>query len=651
MKRFVLLASFMGIFLFVASFAYAHGGNYSGPGGGGTGGGFAPSGGGTPGPGPGPAGGGTTGGGGATGGGTTGGGAATAPGGGTGGAPGGVPGGGAPGGGGAAPGSGGVTGGLKKGKSDVNLTWAAWWFFNDDRYLNLKVTIRNEKNETENADLFTGASDQTEEINTVNAKMIRDKINPVLKFALKDDFYDTRAAALIALGKTGSADALADIKSLAADENKSVRESVFLAMGILGNKEAIPTLIDVMTDSKAARKLVGRPNGILVRTRAFAALAIGLIGSRHADLSDTDAVKALLDMMVSKEKNQLDLQIAPVVALGVMRANDAVPELIKFLKNKGNKAQVRSYVATTLGKIGSPAAIKPLLKGLKDKQNGVVQSCAMALGLLAKPDNVKVVKGLQKLVKSSPDLGAKNFAIISMGEIGGPANLNELIRMSKKGNLFMRTFSAMGLAVYMEKNKGDAERLNVCKRLHKFFKSEKNLDIRGSTAIALGIMKYKEAGPDILKALKKGGQASLQSHLCIALGLMDYDAAIKEVRTTVTFKGDIDLRRNAAIALGLLGDKGALKVLQDEISNSARSKAVHGAVTQGLGFIGDVSAVPILVKFVRDTQEYQDVTRAFAAVALGLLGDKDNIPILSKISMYNNYLQRTDALGEVLTIL
>ena len=68
MRRFVFLASTMGIFLLLASVALAHGGQYTGPAGGGSSGGFAPAGGGTPGPGPGPAGGGTTGGGGPAGG-------------------------------------------------------------------------------------------------------------------------------------------------------------------------------------------------------------------------------------------------------------------------------------------------------------------------------------------------------------------------------------------------------------------------------------------------------------------------------------------------------------------------------------------------------------------------------------------------------
>ena len=651
MKRLMYLASSLGLLMLCASVALAHGGQYTGPGGGGSSGGFAPAGGGTPGPGPGPAGGGTGGGGTSPGGGgTTGPGAApggSGPIGAPGGAPAGAPGTGPA----AAPGAGTTGGGSKKGASDANLSWSAWWFFNDDKYLNLKAKIRADENETDNADIFAGDYDSTVETTRVNAKTIREKINPVLKLALKDKYYDTRAAALIALGKTGEDDALAEFETLTNDTDKRVRESSFLAMGILGNKAAIPTLIEVMNDTKKARKMVGRPNGVLTRTRSFAALAIGLIGSRHADLSDTQAVSALVDMIKSKEKTHRDLKICPIVALGLMRSKEAVPFLVKFFQDRKNQSWERAYAATSLGKIGDPTAVKPLLKGLSDKQNAVIQSSAIALGIIAKPGNADVTKALQKQVKSGADLGAKNFSIIALGEIGGLDNRNYLARLIKKGNSFKRTFSALGLAVYMSKNHGDPEKDEICKNLLKYFNAEKNPDIRGANAIAMGIMKYAEAGPSILAALKKGGQASLRSNLCISMGLMGYEEGIKEVRNTVRDKGDIDLRRNAAIALGLLGDRDALKVLEDEISDSSKSKAVHGAVTQGLGFIGDVSAVPTLVKFVRDSKKFQDVTRAFAAVALGLLGDKDNIPVIAKISENNNYLTRTDAIGEVLTIL
>ncbi|MCB9831177.1 MAG: HEAT repeat domain-containing protein [Planctomycetes bacterium] len=651
MMRFVQLATIVGVFALLASVALAHGGQYSGPAGGGSSGGFAPAGAGTPGPGPGPAGGGTGSPGGTTGpvgSGTTGPGAPTP--GSPGSPPGGTP---APGGTGTGvPGSGATPGGYRKPATDANLTWAAWWFFNDDKYLNLKAKIRSEENETDNADLFAGNAFGGDEVTKVNAKMIREQVNPILKLALKDPFFDTRAAALIALGKAGMPESLADLKTLMNDEHKQVRESSFLAMGILGNKEAIPTLVATMNDTTEARKWVDQTNGIDTRTRAFAALGIGLIGARENDLSDTQAVSALVDMMNAKEnEKQRDLQIAPIVALGIMKAKEAVPALIKFFDDKSNQAWARAYAATSLAKIGDPAALDPITKGLKDKQNAVVQSCAMALGVLAKPEDKDAVDGLQKLTKSGADLGAKNFAIMSLAEIGGEENRNFIAKMTKKGNIFERSFSALGMGIYYYQNPNDATKGEICEDLHKFFKAEKNPDIRGANAIALGLMAYEPAGADILETLKDGGQASLRSHLCIALGLMRYTAATPEIRRTVSDKGDIDLRRSASIALGLMGDKEAVAVLQKEIEASENSLAVHGAVTQGLGFIGDRSAVPTLIKFLRERDKYQDSTRAFAAVALGLLGDKDDIPIISKISEHNNYLIRTDAIGEVLTIL
>ena len=48
MKKIVFLASFMGLFLLIASVAFGHGGTYSGPAGAGTASGFSPAGAGTP---------------------------------------------------------------------------------------------------------------------------------------------------------------------------------------------------------------------------------------------------------------------------------------------------------------------------------------------------------------------------------------------------------------------------------------------------------------------------------------------------------------------------------------------------------------------------------------------------------------------------
>ena len=54
---------------------------------------------------------------------------------------------------------------------------------------------------------------------------------------------------------------------------------------------------------------------------------------------------------------------------------------------------------------------------------------------------------------------------------------------------------------------------------------------------------------------------------------------------------DVDLRKRAAIALGFLGDAGAVEVLKKVIEESGASKAVLGAATVAMGFIGDLAAL------------------------------------------------------------
>ncbi|MEE9392210.1 MAG: HEAT repeat domain-containing protein [Planctomycetota bacterium] len=644
MKHLIYLTSFLGALLLATSLVFAHGGNYTGPGGTGSSGGFSPSGGGTPGPGPAPGGGSTPGGGG------NGGGATPRGSGLPGGPPG--PGGGLPGGGGFGGGPGNATGGGKKKPSDSNTTWAAWWFFNDDRFLNLKAKIRAERATTDIDDAFMGSDTSDLGHNKLSARKIRDGVLPVLRLALKDGHYDTRAAAVIALGKAGMPDDLAEIKTLLGDRDKRVRESSALALGILGNKKALPELIAIMNNTAWARKELRQGGEVLPRTRAFAAMALGLIGGR-TDISDTAAFTALVQLMNDKHttKAQIDLTVGPIVALGIMNDKAAVPELVRYLENRENRTTARAYAAISLGKLGDRSATASLLRALKAKHGAIVESAAIALGQILEPSDKKAVKRLRRLVASSPIQSVRNFAIMSLGQIGGEENRQFLTTTVTRGKALQRPFASMALGVFYYNHPHYDHRKATGILLHGEFKATKNPSELGAHAIALGLMQFDTAGADILKTLNKGGQASMRQHLAISLGLMSYQDAIPDIRTLVEEKGDVDLRRNAAIALGLLGDRGAMSFLSEQIADSANSQAVLGAVTRGLGFIGDASAVPLLTEMVRDAKKYKDNTRAFSAVALGLLGDKDPLPFTTAIAENNNYIQRTDAIRELLTIL
>ncbi len=114
-------------------------------------------------------------------------------------------------------------------------TWKAWWFFNQDRFL--------DRSRPPHANLAR------DERNRIHAALVR---------ALDDPSADTRAAAAIALGKMGRPGDLEVLKSAAADPRFFVRESACLALGLLGNPSAESFLTEVMRDTAKAREALGR---------------------------------------------------------------------------------------------------------------------------------------------------------------------------------------------------------------------------------------------------------------------------------------------------------------------------------------------------------------------------------------------------------
>ena len=635
----------------VSDVASGHGGNFQGPAGGGTPGFTGPPGSGTPGPGPG----GVTGSG--TGGGLTGGGGGGATGGSGGGGPTGPglrPG---PSGGRSAGAGGRATPGrTKKGGGTRYNDWDWWWELNDDPFLNLKRKVRSSESASENTDTFLGAK-MGDDVAAVTLRQIRKDILPTLKLALKDPYFDARSGAVIALGKIATpeqADVIDDLKDMLSDSQTTVREAACLGLAMVGSKEVVPLLFKILENKPEARKLLGRASSdVLNRTRAFAAVAIGLVGFRTGFDADDNVIPRLVKLAQTKDGASVDVHVAPALALGLIKSQDGVSGLIDIVNNSKLHEYVRAHAAVALGKVGAKSAIRHLVKGLTDKSNHVKRSCAIALGLLTDPDNKAVIKAIKAHAKSASDRATRNFCLIALGYIDSPDARAFLIKKLSSGQVHDRTFSAMGLGVASFRSHNTDPR--ALKAVFNTYKKTKSKSEKGCYAISLGLM-GAEGVKDTLRAdlTNQKGALDLKSHICTALGLLNDKKAIPMIRDLVRQRGDVDLRKRAAIALGLLRDAGAVEVLKKVIEESGASKAVLGAATVAMGFIGDRSAVPILKKFLKSNQgvyKAKDTTRAFATVALGFLGDKEDIPLLSNLQRGSNYLAQTGSLSELLSIL
>ena len=114
-------------------------------------------------------------------------------------------------------------------------------------------------------------------------------------------------------------------------------------------------------------------------------------------------------------------------------------------------------------------------------------------------------------------------------------------------------------------------------------------------------------------------------------------APIQEVVRGSKYKPE--LLKQTAIALGLLGDKELVPELI-KMLEEAKGLATQAAISTALGAIGDSRSIDPLVEMLLNKQ-ITDTARGFAAVALGIVCDKEDLPWNSKISTNINYRANT----------
>lgn len=660
---------------------YAHGGQYRGPGdtvppGGGGSGGGGPA---TPGPGgpssPGPSGPSTPG-------------------------PGGPAG---PGGGGGGP-SGPVTGG---GGDSVDLTaWTFWWEFNKEPYLALKSFIHAGSTTTGSGDWFTGsgAKQQGKDSLRPTEEQIRQKVVPALLRALEGESNnDIVTGCLIALAKIGdAADESGDsafeqvIRKRLPDAVQEISETSAVALGILANDKSIDILEDLLADTPEGRTAVGAGE-VNYRTRAFAAYGLGLIGARTGSEANRQRIVEILTKGIETDNTKTrDLRVSCLIALGLVpldAGKGSVAEgealnpsasreaqleyLFNFLVDEENHYLVRAHCPIAMVRLLDklPAEkyeawkekiatdlIERCSKRSKD-QNEVQQSAVLALGLLGDFDDGEIdqkIRGaIEAVPKDSSDQQSRNFAMVAIakasGKVGSGATKGIedaskfLLDQLSKGAQLTKPWAAIGIGV-MGRMLNDAkvthdDVITMTSALRATLDEEKNPARVGAYSIALGILQDAESAELLRKKLATITEEEARGYMSVALGLMN-DVGSKETiqQIVADSKYKPELLKQAAISLGLLGDKDLVPKLI-EMLNEAKGLATQAALSSALGFIGDQRSIDPLVQML----ENKDLTaraRGFAAVALGIVADKEPLPWNTKIAIDLNYRASTETLND-----
>jgi HEAT repeat protein len=578
--------------------------------------------------------------------------------------------------------------------------WVFWYHNNKADKENLKEKLYSRVS-SENPLFQIGGKDQdnrSDATHDIRAK-VESHILPALLRIMeaKKMHQDTQSAAYIALAKMAKDAVQIEMIQKGLDHDLKhdliVQESAAIALGLL--RRADP---DQQFDAGELDKVrnflfqVFEDDEYGNRTRGFAALAIGLLGdqpSGSGSYSGHGATTERLFSLLNRDYASNDLQVGLLMAIG-LQPGPSISEdqriALRELLTKGSigkqdvQSVVRSYAALALGRIGTPKDIRVLQRTMTSrriKDKNIQRSCVIALGQLGRlvtgEDRIDVATTLYNSLNKLKDPSAKNFAVISLAYlimadvkagktdvIGGTKVGDYLLDLGEGGKYIQRPFGALALGLI---GKEITEETTI--DVYGEFRAKsleilrnglvgKKLDKRGRAAFAmsLGIIKDNSSVKTLVEFVADTKEdQELRGYAALSLGLigMATPAVLNPIREALKERRSEELRQQTATALGLLQDKEGVPLLLEELRN-AKSQNVKGQVVLALAKIGDARAVDPMIALLEDEKE-QDLTRALACAGLGVIGDLEWLSSLSRISLDINYRASTDLINEVLSLI
>lgn len=580
------------------------------------------------------------------------------------------------------------TGGLFSGP---NLeSWTYWWSFNKERFLKLYEKIGK----------FDGPVTSDPESSLINNRGARSsmrptpeqlaaEVTPALVVVLqKETDPQILAAAMISAAKIGEkpADVIEQLKKLLAHSNTTVCENAALSLGILGSPDAIALLKSLYEDSDDGRKLCGLKAEVPWRVRTLSAFALGLAAAHTKNPHHHKAIRELLlnslSTLSSGKKTHDDIAVATILALSMFEDAESASSsgLEKFfVENYKRMDLICSHIPPAVGKLyanGNPNDRERYTRSLvslsksEDRSVSRLIRCGMAIafGLLTTSGDAfsaDVTKDLRAAVEERiaryPE--AAYLSIISLGEIAGtgaPGGDIEKFLVERAtadgGRVTSRAWSALALGIegFLQIERGvplPPANDTVSQMLELRMLEVRDPEQKAAFGVALGLRRALPAAESLLKCIENVRVDDLRGYFALALGMMNarqHAPIIQEIVKNSTRKPGYF--QQAAIGLGLMGDKTVVPILI-QILRDAKSQAfiVESAIADSLGYVGDYRAVAPLLELLKDEKkERTSIARTFAAVALGLIGDKDAQPWNTRISQQLNYFSFVETLTDLI---
>jgi HEAT repeat protein len=543
--------------------------------------------------------------------------------------------------------------------------------------------------DTGSGGFFLGHGEKTQVAPLLRAteNQIRDIVQPALTAALaRGGHSDFEIYALHALAKIrgvplpeGAPSFDVVVRPFLRSANQYVAEKAVLALGIRGDDNFLSLLASILEDSPTGRDLVGR-SLVGDRLRAFSAYGLGLLGERSSE--NAVRVGAFDALMRALPTERDEVQAACLLGLGLVAMPngesfvqdgelfrgktlvDQVLTTLAFFEDTAQSYRARSQAPNALARLvsGAPELLRGqvaysmlVASGPHTEEPREVQNAAViALGNIGRagpePIDQEIRSHLERIAyKSSADRSTRYLAMVSLAEVAARRGVGdepfaglEATRRLFQRNLRSRgetqawTGLALGILEEDASGRGEVASPESGKALRAALEKTRSYEVAGALAIALGMVRDPEAAELLLARLAEAGDTYMRGYAALALGMIGVPNAVEPVRQVLASSTSQPfLVENASIALALLGDQETGTRLLSVLERSANPK-IQSSVASAMGWIRDPRPMGDLCAMLADSRR-NDTARAWTAVAIGRICDRDRWPWVGRMSVDVQY--------------
>ncbi len=393
--------------------------------------------------------------------------------------------------------------------------------------------------------------------------------------------------------------AVTPLLAAAASRDPGVRLGASEALGDIGDRRAIPILLERIIDTDLGVRGVAAAALVRIRDRSTSARLIELL--RKGDPSIKAQVLRVLaalgdpatvaDIIAAASSPDAAVRINAVFALGELRDTRGIGTMIARLGDE--RMDVSQTAVAALVKMGAPA-ISSLLEIVATPKHASLAGCVQVLGRLKARE---AVRPLIDLLNDANPLVRRN-ATVALTEIGDPGAEERFVMLLSDADPVVRLYAGIGLMQF-------GGRLSV-KLLINALKAEETRWLAVRILDRIGA----KGTDELIAALRDPTVQWDVSQTLISLDgavLPDLQRALRDENQTI--------RENIAMILGEVKDRRAVDALLEALQSNDRLVAM---AAPSLVSIGDQNAVEPLIQCLH---HQNDLVRVYAAWALGSLGN------------------------------